>query len=234
FDEISEIKPGYALIVKKDGSITEEMFREPVEPKSCSFERIYFSRGSDAAIYQERKHLGRLLCPQIVETINYDINNTVFAYIPSTAEVAFYGLGEGINEYVRKLQKDTLLNRADKISDEELNKMLSITPRFEKLNIKDAKLRTFITQDADRQDMVQHVYDTTYGIVKDHQDTIVAVDDSIVRGTTLKQSILTILDRLNPKKIIIVSSAPQIRYPDCYGIDMSRLGEFVAFEAAVS
>lgn len=234
FDEISEIKPGYALIVKKDGSITEEMFREPVEPKSCSFERIYFSRGSDAAIYQERKHLGRLLCPQILEAINYDINNTVFSYIPNTAEVAFYGLGEGINEYVRKLQKDTLLNRADKISDEELNKMLSITPRFEKLNIKDAKLRTFITQDADRQDMVQHVYDTTYGIVKDHQDTIVAVDDSIVRGTTLKQSILTILDRLNPKKIIIVSSAPQIRYPDCYGIDMSRLGEFVAFEAAVS
>jgi len=234
FEEINEIKPGYALIAKKDGAITEEMFREPVEKKSCSFERIYFSRGSDAAIYQERKHLGRLLCPQILEAINHDINNTVFSYIPNTAEVAFYGLEEGINDYVRKLQKDTLLNRADKISDEELNKMLSINPRFEKLNIKDAKLRTFITQDADRQDMVQHVYDTTYGIVRDHQDTIVAVDDSIVRGTTLKQSILTILDRLNPKKIIIVSSAPQIRYPDCYGIDMSRLGEFVAFEAAVS
>jgi len=234
FEEINEIKPGYALIVKKDGTITEEQFREPVEKKSCSFERIYFSRGSDATIYQERKFLGRLLCPQILETINYDIKNTVFSYIPNTAEVAFYGLGEGINEYVRKLQKDTLLNRADKISDEELNEMLSISPRFEKLNIKDAKLRTFITQDADRQDMVQHVYDTTYGIVKDHVDTIVAVDDSIVRGTTLKQSILTILDRLNPKKIIIVSSAPQIRYPDCYGIDMSRMGEFVAFEAAVS
>ncbi len=234
FEEISEIKPGYALIVKKDGTITEEMFREPVEKKSCSFERIYFSRGSDAAIYQERKHLGKLLCPQILDAIHADIKNTVFSYIPNTAEVAFYGLEEGINDYVRKLQKDTLLNRADKISDEELNEMLSISPRFEKLNIKDAKLRTFITQDADRQDMVQHVYDTTYGIVKDHQDTIVAVDDSIVRGTTLKQSILTILDRLNPKKIIIVSSAPQIRYPDCYGIDMSRMGEFVAFEAAVS
>ncbi|MBK1441065.1 class II glutamine amidotransferase [Parapedobacter sp. ISTM3] len=234
FEEITEIKPGYALIVKKDGTITEEMFREPAEKKSCSFERIYFSRGSDAAIYQERKYLGRLLCPQILDAINYDIKNTVFSYIPNTAEVAFYGLEEGINAYVRKLQKDTLLNRADKISDHELNEMLSIAPRFEKLNIKDAKLRTFITQDADRQDMVQHVYDTTYGIVKDHQDTIVAVDDSIVRGTTLKQSILTILDRLNPKKIIIVSSAPQIRYPDCYGIDMSRLGEFVAFEAAVS
>ncbi|GGG85962.1 amidophosphoribosyltransferase [Parapedobacter pyrenivorans] len=232
--EISEVKPGYALIVKKDGSITEEMFRDPVEKKSCSFERIYFSRGSDAAIYQERKHLGRLLCPQILNAIDSDIKNTVFSYIPNTAEVAFYGIEEGINEYVRKLQKDTLLNRVDKISDEELNEMLSISPRFEKLNIKDAKLRTFITQDADRQDMVQHVYDTTYGIVKDHEDTVVAVDDSIVRGTTLKQSILTILDRLNPKKIIIVSSAPQIRYPDCYGIDMSRLGEFIAFEAAVS
>ena len=233
-DEIQEIKPGYALIIKKDGSITEEQFREPVEKKSCSFERIYFSRGSDASIYQERKFLGRALCPQILEAINYDIKNTVFSYIPNTAEVAFYGLGEGIHAYVRKLQKDTLLNRADKISDQELNEMLSISPRFEKLNIKDAKLRTFITQDADRRDMVQHVYDTTYGIVKDHEDTVVAVDDSIVRGTTLKQSILTILDRLHPKKIIIVSSAPQIRYPDCYGIDMSRMGEFVAFEAAVS
>ena len=234
FEEISEVKPGYALIVKKDGSITEEMFREPVEKKSCSFERIYFSRGSDAAIYQERKLLGRLLCPQILDAIDGDVKNTVFSYIPNTAEVSFYGIGEGINEYVRTLQKETLLNRADKISDKELDEMLSISPRFEKLNIKDAKLRTFITQDADRQDMVQHVYDTTYGIVKDGKDTVVAVDDSIVRGTTLKQSILTILDRLNPKKIIIVSSAPQIRYPDCYGIDMSRMGEFVAFEAAVS
>lgn len=234
FEAINEVKPGYALIVKKDGTITEEMFREPVEKKACSFERIYFSRGSDAAIYQERKYLGRLLCPQILKAIDFDIKHTVFSYIPNTAEVSFYGMGEGINEYVRTLQKDTLLNRADKISDKELDEMLSISPRFEKLNIKDAKLRTFITQDADRQDMVQHVYDTTYGIVQDHKDTIVAVDDSIVRGTTLKQSILTILDRLNPKKIIIVSSAPQIRYPDCYGIDMSRMGEFVAFEAAVS
>ena len=234
FDEISEVKPGYALIKAKDGSITQELLRETSEKQACSSERIYFPRGSDAAIYQERKHLGRLLCPQILTAIDYDIKNTVFSYIPNTAEVAFYGLEEGINAYVRKLQKDTLLNRADKISDEELDEMLSISPRFEKLNIKDAKLRTFITQDADRQDMVQHVYDTTYGIVKDHEDIIVAVDDSIVRGTTLKQSILTILDRLNPKKIIIVSSAPQIRYPDCYGIDMSRMGEFVAFEAAVS
>ncbi len=234
FERIQEIKPGHALIVKKNGAISEEMFREPVEKKACSFERIYFSRGSDADIYQERKQLGKFLCPQILKSVDYNIKDTVFSYIPNTAEVAFYGMEEGINTYVRKLQKDTLLRRSDKISDEELDEMLSISPRFEKLNIKDAKLRTFITQDADRQDMVQHVYDTTYGIVRDHVDTIVAVDDSIVRGTTLQQSILTILDRLNPKKILIVSSAPQIRYPDCYGIDMSRMGEFVAFNAAIS
>jgi amidophosphoribosyltransferase len=170
----------------------------------------------------------------VLKAIDYNIKDTVFSYIPNTAEVSFFGMAEGVSSYVRNLQKETLLNRADKVSDEEMNEMLSITPRFEKLNIKDAKLRTFITQDADRQDMVQHVYDTTYGIVRDHEDTIVAMDDSIVRGTTLKQSILTILDRLNPKKIIVVSSAPQIRYPDCYGIDMSRMGEFVAFEAAIS
>lgn len=234
FENIREIKPGHALIIKKDGTISEEMFREPEEQKSCSFERIYFSRGSDAEIYQERKQLGRLLCPSILEAINHDIKNTVFSFIPNTAEVAFYGVTDGINEYVRKLQKDTLLKRTDKISDAELEDMLNISPRFEKLSIKDAKLRTFITQDADRQDMVAHVYDTTYGVVKGGEDTIVAIDDSIVRGTTLKQSILKILDRLNPVKIIIVSSAPQIRYPDCYGIDMSRMGEFVAFEAAIS
>jgi len=234
FESIQEIRPGHALIIKKDGSIVEEMFREPEEQKSCSFERIYFSRGSDAEVYQERKHLGRLLCPRILKAVNYDIKNTVFSFIPNTAEVAFYGVTDGINDYVRKLQKDTLLKRADKIADKELEEMLSITPRFEKLSIKDAKLRTFITQDADRQDMVAHIYDTTYGVVKGGKDTIVAIDDSIVRGTTLRQSILKILDRLNPVKIIIVSSAPQIRYPDCYGIDMSRMGEFVAFEAAIS
>lgn len=234
FEHIKEIKPGHALIIKKDGTITEEMFREPEEQKSCSFERIYFSRGSDTEIYQERKKLGRLLCSRILKTVKYDIKNTVFSFIPNTAEVAFYGVMDGVNDYVRKLQKDTLLKRADKISDKELDEMLSISPRFEKLNIKDAKLRTFITQDADRQDMVAHIYDTAYGVVKAGEDTIVAIDDSIVRGTTLKQSILKILDRLNPVKIIIVSSAPQIRYPDCYGIDMSRMGEFVAFEAAIS
>ncbi len=172
--------------------------------------------------------------PQVLESVKNNIKNTVFSFIPNTAEVSYYGLMDGINAYVRDFQKETLLNRSEKISDEELDEILSIKPRFEKLNVKDAKLRTFITQDADRTDMVQHVYDTTYGIVKDHEDTIVAIDDSIVRGTTLKQSILTILDRLNPKKIVIVSSAPQIRYPDCYGIDMSRMGEFVAFEAAIN
>lgn len=231
---VKEIKPGHALIAKKDGTVTEEMFRQPVEQKSCSFERIYFSRGSDADIYKERKKLGHLLCPQVLESINSDIKNTVFSFIPNTAEVSFYGMMEGINTYVRDYQRKVLLNRPEKISDEELEDMINITPRFEKLNVKDAKLRTFITQDADRTDMVQHVYDTTYGIVRDYEDTIVAIDDSIVRGTTLKQSILTILDRLNPKKIVVVSSAPQIRYPDCYGIDMSRMGEFVAFEAAIN
>src|SRR5690606_1887112 len=166
---------------------------------------------------------------QVLKAVDNDIKNTVFSFIPNTAEVSYYGMMEGINTYVRNYQKDVLLNRADKISDQELEEMINITPRFEKLNVKDAKLRTFITQDADRTDMVQHVYDTTYGIVENDVDTIVAIDDSIVRGTTLKQSILTILDRLHPKKIVIVSSAPQIRYPDCYGIDMSRMGEFVAF-----
>jgi len=233
-EAVKEIKPGHALIAKKDGTITEEMFRQPVAQKSCSFERIYFSRGSDADIYKERKELGRLLCPQVLKAVDNDIKNTVFSFIPNTAEVSYYGMMEGINTYVRNYQKDVLLNRVDKISDAELEEMINITPRFEKLNVKDAKLRTFITQDADRTDMVQHVYDTTYGIVQNDVDTIVAIDDSIVRGTTLKQSILTILDRLHPKKIVIVSSAPQIRYPDCYGIDMSRMGEFVAFEAAIN
>jgi len=233
-EEIKEIQPGHALVVKKDGQISEEQFSEPKEKKSCSFERIYFSRGSDADIYRERKQLGRLLCPQILKAVNYDIKNTVFSYIPNTAEVAFYGMVDGVNKYIRQYQRDRLLNRDDKISDEELNEVLSLAPRVEKLAIKDVKLRTFITQDADRGDMVAHVYDTTYGVVQRDADAVVLLDDSIVRGTTLKQSILKIVDRLGPKKIIIVSSAPQIRYPDCYGIDMSRMGEFVAFEAAVS
>ncbi len=234
YSEVKEIKPGHALIIKKNGTITEEQFREPLPQKSCSFERIYFSRGSDAAIYRERKHLGRLLCPQILDAVGHDLKNTVFSFIPNTAEVAFYGMVEGLHKYIKQIQKDTLLNRADKISDQELEEMLCLAPRVEKIALKDVKLRTFITQDADRQDMVSHVYDTTYGLVKAGEDNLVLIDDSIVRGTTLKQSILKILDRLGPKKIVIVSSAPQIRYPDCYGIDMSRMGEFVAFEAAVT
>lgn len=234
FDEIKEVKPGHALIIKKNGAVSEEMFSEPKEKKACSFERIYFSRGSDAAIYRERKQLGRLLCPQILDAVGNDVKNTVLSYIPNTAEIAFYGMVEGVNKYIKQYQRDRLLNREDKISDEELSEVLSLAPRVEKIAIKDVKLRTFITQDADRSEMVAHVYDTTYGLINKGADTLVVLDDSIVRGTTLKQSILKILDRLGPKKIIVVSSAPQIRYPDCYGIDMSRMGEFVAFEAAVS
>lgn len=233
-EDIREIKPGHALIVKKNGTITESMFSEPLEKKSCSFERIYFSRGSDASIYKERKQLGRLLCPQILDSVNNDVKNTVFSYIPNTAEVAFYGMVEGVHKYIKQYQRDRLLNREDKISEEELSEVLALAPRVEKIAIKDVKLRTFITQDADRSEMVAHVYDTTYGLINKDADTLVVLDDSIVRGTTLKQSILKILDRLGPKKVVVVSSAPQIRYPDCYGIDMSRMGEFVAFEAAIS
>jgi amidophosphoribosyltransferase len=232
--EVREIKPGHALIVKKNGKVSEEMFSEPVEKKACSFERIYFSRGSDASIYRERKQLGRLLCPQILNAVGHDVKNTVFSYIPNTAEVAFYGMVEGVHKYIKQYQRERLLNREDKISEEELTEVLSMAPRVEKIAIKDVKLRTFITQDADRSEMVAHVYDTTYGLIKNDKDTLVVLDDSIVRGTTLKQSILKILDRLGPKKVVVVSSAPQIRYPDCYGIDMSRMGEFVAFEAAIS
>jgi amidophosphoribosyltransferase len=233
-EDIKEVQPGHALIVKKNGKITEERFGEPAEKKACSFERIYFSRGSDSSIYRERKQLGRLLCPQILEAVNNDMENTVFSYIPNTAEIAYYGLVEGIHKHIKQCQREILLNRADKITDKELTKVLNMAPRIEKIAIKDVKLRTFITQDADRSEMVAHVYDTTYGVIKGGVDTLVVLDDSIVRGTTLKQSILKILDRLGPKKIVVVSSAPQIRYPDCYGIDMSRMGEFVAFEAAIS
>lgn len=233
FRDVKEIQPGHALIVKKNGTVTQEIFREPGEKRACSFERIYFSRGSDAEIYKERKHLGALLCKQILDAVSADLKNTVFSFIPNTAEVSFYGMVEGLHSYIRQVQKDTLLHRKDTLTDEQLDELLSMNPRVEKLAIKDVKLRTFITQDADRQDMVAHVYDTTYGVIKNDTDTLVAVDDSIVRGTTLKQSIIKIIDRLHPKRIIIVSSAPQIRYPDCYGIDMSKMGQFVAFEAAI-
>ncbi len=233
FNKVEEIKPGHALIIKKNGTVTQEVIREPLEKRACSFERIYFSRGSDAEIYKERKRLGELVCPQILKAVNHDFKNTVFSFIPNTAEVSFYGLVEGLHKHIRQLQKDTLIGKQGQLSDQELDDLLSLSPRVEKLAIKDVKLRTFITQDADRKDMVAHVYDTTYGVIKNHTDTLVAVDDSIVRGTTLKQSIIKIIDRLHPVKIIIVSSAPQIRYPDCYGIDMSKMGEFVAFEAAI-
>lgn len=231
--QVKEIEPGHAMIIKRDGTITDEIFREPVEKKACSFERIYFSRGSDADIYRERKKLGQLLCPRILDRVNHDLEHTVFSYIPNTAEVSFYGLVEGLHAYTKQKQRDALVHSRDNLTDEELDRILKITPRVEKLAIKDVKMRTFITQDAERSDMVAHVYDTTYGLIKRDVDTLVAMDDSIVRGTTLKQSILRIFDRLGPVKIIIVSSAPQIRYPDCYGIDMSRMGEFVAFEAAI-
>jgi amidophosphoribosyltransferase len=232
-NSVQEIKPGHALIVKKDGTVTQEIFREPEEKRACSFERIYFSRGSDADIYKERKQLGRLLIDQILKAVNSDLKNTVFSFIPNTAEISFYGLVEGLHKHIKKIQKDTLIERKESLTDAELDELLSMAPRVEKLAIKDVKLRTFITADADRKEMVAHVYDTTYGVIKNDVDTLVAVDDSIVRGTTLKQSIIKIIDRLHPKKIIIVSSAPQIRYPDCYGIDMSKLGQFVAFEAAI-
>ncbi|MGY3054832.1 amidophosphoribosyltransferase [Pedobacter sp. UYEF25] len=233
FKNVKEIEPGHALIIKKNGEVSMEQFREPTERLSCSFERIYFSKGSDVEIYRERKKLGQLLCDQILSAVKYDLKNTVFSFIPNTAEVAFFGMVEGVHEYVRNYQKKIMREKRNALSDEEVEELLSMNPRVEKLAVKDVKLRTFIAQDADRGEMVAHVYDTTYGIVKNMEDTLVALDDSIVRGTTLKQSIIKIVDRLHPKKIIIVSSAPQIRYPDCYGIDMSRMGQFVAFDAAI-
>jgi Glutamine phosphoribosylpyrophosphate amidotransferase len=231
-DDVNEIKPGEALIVKKDGTVFNKMIRVPHARRSCSFERIYFSRGSDKDIYQERKTLGRLLSPAILKAINYDIENTVFSYIPNTSETAFYGLVQGVRQYCVDWKIKQLKERNGSITNEEMEEILSVEPRIEKLAIKDVKLRTFIADDASRDDMVAHVYDVTYGITKEN-DTLVIIDDSIVRGTTLKKSILKILDRLNPKKVIIVSSAPQIRYPDCYGIDMAVLEKFIAFTATI-
>ena len=231
--QIKEITPGNALIIKKDGKIWEQPIL-PGSPKmACSFERIYFSRGSDASIYEERKNLGRNLTDAVLKAVNYEIDNTVFSYIPNTAEVAFLGLTDGINGYLNALKTQKILSSKGQLSDEQLKTILGQKPRVEKIPIKDAKLRTFITDDSGRDEMVAHVYDTTYGVIKEGVDNLVVLDDSIVRGTTLKQSILKILDRLGPKKIVVVSSAPQIRFPDCYGINMSKMNEFVAFEAAV-
>ena len=234
-EEIKEVKRGHAIIIKRNGSIKEVMINQPKERKACSFERIYFSRGSDADIYYERKKLGSLLVSQVLEAIDYDIENTVFSYIPNTAESAFLGLVEGIREYLKekKIEEILQLQKQGKLNRKELEKIMSVQPRVEKTAIKDVKLRTFITQEVDRADLVRHVYDITYGSLRAKKDNLVVVDDSIVRGTTLKQSILRILDMLHPKRIIVVSSAPQIRYPDCYGIDMADLANLLAFQAAI-
>lgn len=231
--EVQELKPGNALIIKKDGRVSEEVVNVPHERRSCSFERIYFSRGSDKTIYLERKELGRLLAPRVLERVGYNLRDTVFSYIPNTAETAFYGMMEGVREYLVDWRMEQLRLLGSEPKTEAIKEVLSLEPRVEKIAIKDVKMRTFITADSSRDDMVAHVYDVTYGIVKNKVDTLVIIDDSIVRGTTLKKSILKILDRLHPKKIIVVSSAPQIRYPDCYGIDMARMGDFCAFTAAI-
>ena len=233
WEDVQEVKPGYALIMKKDGSVSQEKFREPLEQKSCSFERIYFSRGSDKDIYQERKELGRLVVEPTLKEIEYDTKNTVFSFIPNTAETSFYGLVKGVEDYINTVKIRKILDGKRSIDADEVREILNMRARVEKLTIKDAKLRTFITDDVHRDDLVSHVYDITYGTVKRGEDNVVLIDDSIVRGTTLKQSILRIVDRLGPKKIVIVSSAPQIRYPDCYGIDMAKLGDFMVFRAAV-
>lgn len=233
FDQVQEIKPGYGLIIRKDGTIEENLLRVPQKRRSCSFERIYFSRGSDKAIYGERKKLGKLLVDNVLKAVDYDVQNTVFSYIPNTAETAFMGLSQGVEKYLNNWKIEKLKSLGSEASEAEIERVLRISPRSEKIAIKDVKMRTFITDDSTRDDMVEHVYDVTYGVVRKNIDNLVVIDDSIVRGTTLKKSILRILDRLKPKKIVIVSSAPQIRYPDCYGIDMAKLGDFCAFTAAI-
>ena len=231
-EEIKELDRGHALIIKKNGKTSVEQVLEQREKKSCSFERIYFSRGSDAAIYEERKNLGKYVFPQVRESIKDDITNTVFSFIPNTAETSFYGMTEAAEDILNQQKTAKILSGKRGLSAEKVTEILAERPRFEKIAIKDAKLRTFIADDNSRDDLVAHVYDVTYGVVK-ATDNLVVIDDSIVRGTTLKKSIIKILDRLQPKKIVIVSSAPQIRYPDCYGIDMARIGDFIAFKAAL-
>ncbi len=230
FEDVKELDPGHAIITKKSGSTSIKKIIEPLERKACSFERIYFSRGSDAEIYQERKKLGKLLMPKVLEAIDYDTKNTVFSYIPNTAETSYYGMIETVEDYLNKKKTEAILEGNGKLSAEKVTQILSERPRIEKIAIKDVKLRTFITEDSSRDDLVAHVYDITYGVIKP-TDNLVIIDDSIVRGTTLKKSIIKMMDRLHPKKIIVVSSAPQIRYPDCYGIDMARLEGLIAFRA---
>lgn len=232
-NEVLELMPGNALIVDSDGKYGIEQIVEPKERRACSFERIYFSRGSDEKIYRERIALGHHLSKPVLEAVNYDLKNTIFSYIPNTAEVAYFGLCKGMEEYLNEIKVQRILSWGKDFDEEKLSEMVNRKIRQEKIAIKDVKLRTFITEDANRNEMVQHVYDITYGTVRKGEDTLVVIDDSIVRGTTLKESIVRMLARLQPTKIIIVSSAPQIRYPDCYGIDMSKLGDFIAFRAAV-
>lgn len=232
-EQIKELIPGHALIIRKNGNVNETLINEPKEEKKCSFERIYFSRGNDANIYEERKNLGRFVVPQILSAVDHDLDSSVFSFIPNTAETSFYGMIKGLEDYLNTVKLKQVLALGDGITREKLEKILFQRARIEKIAIKDAKVRTFISQDDSRDDLVAHSYDITYGSVNRGKDNLVVIDDSIVRGTTLKQSILRILDRLDPKRIVVVSSAPQIRYPDCYGIDMAKMGDFIAFEAAV-
>jgi amidophosphoribosyltransferase len=232
-DDVNEIPPAHAIIIKASGEVSIDQVREPAEPKKCSFERIYFSRGTDKSIYIERKKLGLLLTSAVLKAVDSDLENTVFSYIPNTAETAFYGLIKGIEDHLNIYKVKAITRLGSKMTGEELEKIISMRPRVEKIAVKDVKLRTFITEDKGRDDLVGHVYDITYGVIRRGVDNLVVVDDSIVRGTTLKKSIIRILDKLDPKKIVIVSSSPQIRYPDCYGIDMAKLGDFIAFKAAI-
>jgi amidophosphoribosyltransferase len=232
-NEVQELMPGRALIVQENGDYSIDQVVEPKERKACSFERIYFSRGSDEKIYKERSALGYNLSKQVLESIDYDLRNTIFSFIPNTAEVAFYGLVKGCEDYLNKIKIERILSWGDSVTEEKVSEMINRKIRMEKVAIKDVKMRTFITEDVNRNEMVQHVYDITYGTVRKDVDSLVVIDDSIVRGTTLKESIIRMLSRLHPKRIIVVSSSPQIRYPDCYGIDMSKMGDFIAFNAAV-
>ena len=232
-NQVKELMPGHALIADAEGGCRIEQIVEPKERKACSFERIYFSRGSDEKIYRERSRLGYNLSKQVLDSIDHDLKNTIFSFIPNTAEVAFYGLLKGMEDYLNKVKIERILSWGKEFDADKLSEMVNRRIRIEKIAIKDVKMRTFITQDVGRNEMVQHVYDITYGTVKKDVDTLVVIDDSIVRGTTLKESIIRMLSRLSPKRIVVISSAPQIRYPDCYGIDMSKLGEFIAFNAAI-
>lgn len=233
FDQVKTLDPGSAMVIKKNGEVSFNEINKPLPRKECSFERIYFSRGSDADIYKERKKLGKYLVPQVLNSCDHDFKNSVFSYIPNTAQASYYGMVSGLNEELTKQQTAKILSLGTNVTDDKLQEIFSTTCRAEMIPIKDAKLRTFISQDSGRDDLVSHVYDSVYGVVNRGEDNLVLIDDSIVRGTTLKKSILRIMDRLEPKKIIIVSSAPQIRYPDCYGIDMAKLGDFIAFTAAI-